>query len=116
VFRGEALFSAETLRSIIDRLVPTKHATRQRTASRPAPQAASPERASAAPAPPAIHLPRLGDTVNKTLNGVTQTLNGVTQKLGGVTQKLLQPHGSAPAGGQSDPHSATRLLDFLLGK
>jgi phospholipid/cholesterol/gamma-HCH transport system substrate-binding protein len=102
VFRGEALFSPETFRSLVERLGvsldPNAPAARAKTrAGAPAQSPASaPQPGNAAPAPPS---PGAGAAPG--LAGIVDAATGV---VGGIT------------GGGSGSKNTQDLLDYLLGK
>jgi phospholipid/cholesterol/gamma-HCH transport system substrate-binding protein len=107
VFRGEAVVTPETLRSIINRLTRLTqpagaHSKSKLPALRPTPPpaAAAPRRDA-----PAVHLPSVGGTLQKLGDGVTKTLKGLTGKLPGPA-----PSSTPPATGD-----VRKVLDFLLG-
>jgi phospholipid/cholesterol/gamma-HCH transport system substrate-binding protein len=78
VFRGEAVVSPETLRSLVDRLVGPAKATRakKKAASQRAdqPAARTPDKPARAPQLPTTGVPLLDDAVGKALDGVTDTV------------------------------------------
>jgi phospholipid/cholesterol/gamma-HCH transport system substrate-binding protein len=108
VFRGEALVSPETLRSLVERLgisLDPKKKTRKAKAApkrlltaAPPPAALAPEKPAAKPVLPKIKLP----AVDKALDKVKSLVDGITGK-----PKQEQP--------QKDQRVAG-ILDYLLGK
>jgi phospholipid/cholesterol/gamma-HCH transport system substrate-binding protein len=99
VFRGEAVVTAETLRSIVDRLVPKvrKRQSRHGKVTAPAgrrPTPAVPQLPAVKPKLPTVRVPPVGETLDKIVNGVL--------------------HAPGSRSGGSD--AAAKLLDYLLGR